>query len=93
MSLIRSAFPIPAGWIKALHELHAHVMISVWGKFYPGTTNFGAMQKAGFLYQPNLREGLQDWIDYPYTFYDAFNPAARKLYLVADQYRPVQQGH
>jgi hypothetical protein len=73
-------FPDPDGWIKSLHDLHAHVMISVWGKFYPGTANFDAMQKAGFLYQPNLKEGLRDWINYPYTFYDAFNPAARKLY-------------
>jgi alpha-D-xyloside xylohydrolase len=73
-------FPDPAGWIKAIHEQHAHLMISVWGKFYRGTTNFDEMQKAGFLYQPNLTQGLQDWINYPYTFYDAFNPAARKLY-------------
>jgi len=75
-----SRFPDPVGWIKSLHDLHAHVMISVWGKFYPGTTNFDEMQKAGFLYQPNLKEGLLDWINYRYTFYDAFNPAARKLY-------------
>jgi alpha-D-xyloside xylohydrolase len=75
-----SRFPDPDGWIKAIHEQHAHLMISVWGKFYRGTTNFDEMQKAGFLYQPNLNEGLQDWINYPYTFYDAFNPGARKLY-------------
>ncbi len=73
-------FPDPDGWIKALHDLHAHVMISVWGKFYTGTSNFEAMNKAGFLYQPNLKEHLIDWINYPYTFYDAFNPAARKLF-------------
>jgi alpha-D-xyloside xylohydrolase len=73
-------FPNPVGWLKELHALHAHVMISVWGKFYTGTANFDAMQKAGFLYQPNLKEGLRDWIDFPYTFYDAFNPAARKLF-------------
>ncbi len=73
-------FPDPVGWLKELHALHTHVMISVWGKFYTGTANFDAMQKAGFLYQPNLKEGLQDWIDFPYTFYDAFNPAARKLF-------------
>ncbi len=73
-------FPDPVGWLKALHALHTHVMISVWGKFYTGTANFDAMQKAGFLYQQNLKEGIQDWIDFPYTFYDAFNPAARKLF-------------
>ena len=73
-------FPDPDAWIKSLHDLHAHVMISVWGKFYTGTTNFDAMNKAGFLYQANLKENLIDWINYPYTFYDAFNPAARKLF-------------
>jgi alpha-D-xyloside xylohydrolase len=73
-------FPDPVGWLKELHALHAHVMISVWGKFYTGTSNFDAMQKAGFLYQPNLKEGISDWIGYPYTFYDAFNPNARQLF-------------
>ncbi|MFZ0826156.1 MAG: TIM-barrel domain-containing protein [Verrucomicrobiia bacterium] len=82
-----SRFPDPDAWIKALHDLHAHVMISVWGKFYTGTTNFDAMNKAGFLYQPNLQENLIDWINYPYTFYDAFNPAARKLFW--DQIKPA----
>jgi len=73
-------FPDPAAWIKSLHDLHAHVMISVWGKFYPGTTNFNAMQKAGFLYQPKHHARDEGLDHYPYTFYDAFNPGARKLY-------------
>jgi alpha-D-xyloside xylohydrolase len=55
-------------------------MISVWGKFYPGTSNFDAMQKAGYLYQPNLDEKMRDWINFPYTFYDAFNPGAREMF-------------
>ncbi len=73
-------FPDPAGWIKAIHDQHAHLMISVWGKFYPGTTNFVEMQKAGYLYQPPLDAKVRDWINFPYTFYDAFNAGARKLY-------------
>jgi len=73
-------FPDPAAWIKQVHALHSNLMISVWGKFYPNTDNAKAMQAAGFLYQPNLEEHLQDWVKFPYTFYDAFNPAARKLY-------------
>ncbi|HWA88182.1 MAG TPA: TIM-barrel domain-containing protein [Opitutus sp.] len=73
-------FPDPDAWIKELHELHAHLMISVWGKFYPGTANFDAMQRAGYLYQPSLKLGLKDWLDFNYTFYDAFNPGARKLF-------------
>ncbi|HEY0794754.1 MAG TPA: TIM-barrel domain-containing protein [Acidisarcina sp.] len=73
-------FPDPEGWIKAIHERHAHLMISVWGKFNPNTDNAKDMQAKGFLYQPALKENEKDWIGFPYTFYDAFNPAARKLF-------------
>ena len=75
-----SRFPDPNAWIKSIHDLNAHLMISVWGKFYPGTDNFDAMQTAGYLYQPNLEEQLKDWIGFVYTFYDAFSPEARKLF-------------
>jgi len=61
----RLAVPDPDGWIKTIHNLHAHLMISVWGKFYPGSDNFDAMQKAGYLYQPNLQEKMKDWIGFP----------------------------
>jgi alpha-D-xyloside xylohydrolase len=73
-------FPDPEGWIKALHGEHAHVMISVWGKFSPNTQNAKEMAAKGYLYLPNLEEHVSDWLDQPYTFYDAFNPGARKLF-------------
>jgi alpha-D-xyloside xylohydrolase len=76
-------FPDPEKWVRDIHDRHARLMISVWGKFYPGTKNFEAMRSQGFLYQRNLSEGLRDWVGeggYPYTFYDAFNPAAGKLF-------------
>ena len=73
-------FPDPQAWINSIHDKHARLMISVWGKFYPGTSNFDAMHARGFLYEQNLKEGLKDWIGHPYTFYDAFNPDARKLF-------------
>jgi len=80
-------FPDPDRWIKDLHDRHARVMISVWGKFYSGdfvgNGNFKAMQAGGFLYQPTLTEGVRDWVGnggYNYAFYDAFNPGARRLY-------------
>lgn len=73
-------FGDPQAWIDAIHERHARLMISVWGKFYPGTANFEEMHQRGFLYELNLTEGLRDWVKYPYTFYDAFNPAARALF-------------
>jgi alpha-D-xyloside xylohydrolase len=73
-------FPDPDAWIKSIHDQHAHLMISVWGKFYPGSANFDAMQKAGYLYQPDLKENIKDWIGFPFTFYDAFNPGARQMF-------------
>jgi alpha-D-xyloside xylohydrolase len=73
-------FPDPEGWIRSIHQKKARLMISVWGKFYPGTANFEAMRSRGFLYELTLKEGLHDWVGYPYTFYDAFNPGARKLF-------------
>ncbi len=72
-------FPDPSGWVKAVHDQHARLMISVWGKFYPGTPNFTAMHDHGFLYERNLKEGTKDWLGEVYTFYDAFNPDARKM--------------
>ncbi len=73
-------FPDPDGWVKSIHDQHAHLMISVWGKFNPNTDNAKEMQAKGFLYQPNLQEHMLDWIGFPYTFYDAFNAGARKLF-------------
>jgi alpha-D-xyloside xylohydrolase len=76
-------FPDPDKWVRDVHARHARIMISVWGKFYPGTKNFDAMRAAGFLYHRNIAEGLRDWVGdggYPYTWYDAFNPEAGKLF-------------
>jgi alpha-D-xyloside xylohydrolase len=73
-------FPDPAGWIQAIHEQHARLMISVWPKFYPGPGNFEAMKARGFLYERTLKEKTHDWVRYPYAFYDAFNPEARRLF-------------
>lgn len=73
-------FPDPKGWIDQLHALHTHMMISVWGKFNPNTDNAKEMQAKGYLYQHDLDVKMTDWIGYPYTFYDAFNPGARKLF-------------
>jgi alpha-D-xyloside xylohydrolase len=74
-------FPDPAGWIKAIHDkYHARLLISVWPKYYRGAKNFDEMQARGFLFQENLRKNQKDWVGYVSTFYDAYDPAARKAY-------------
>jgi len=70
-------YPDPAAAIARLHdEYHLHFMISVWGKFYPGSPNnpdrnYDVMNEHGYLYPPQSDGG---------RYYDAFNPAARALY-------------
>jgi alpha-D-xyloside xylohydrolase len=74
-------FPDPDAWIRQIHDdYHARLMISVWGKYYPSTANAQAMRAKGYLYEPPLAEGLKDWLGFPYTFFDAFNPGARAAF-------------
>jgi alpha-D-xyloside xylohydrolase len=74
-------FPDPAAWIRDIHErFKARLMISVWPKFYTTTQNFRAMQEKGFLYPETLKRPTKDWLGHVHTFYDAFNPEARKLF-------------
>jgi alpha-D-xyloside xylohydrolase len=74
-------FPDPEGWIRSIHDkYHARLMISVWPKFYPNTENAKVLRARGFLYEKDIEEGEKDWINFVYTYYDAFNPEARKIF-------------
>jgi alpha-D-xyloside xylohydrolase len=74
-------FPDPAGWIREIHDkYHAKLMISVWPKFYTTTDNFREMKEKGFLYPETLKRPTKDWLGHVHSFYDAFNPDARKLF-------------
>jgi len=70
-------YPDPVAALAQLHdEYNLHMMISVWGKFYPGSpdnldSNYDVLKKLGFLYPPEP-DGA--------SYYDAFNPAARSTY-------------
>ncbi len=74
-------FPDPDGWIKTIHEKYnAKLLISVWPKYYRDAKNYDEMQSRGFLFQENLGRNQKDWVGYVSTFYDAYNPEARKAY-------------
>jgi alpha-D-xyloside xylohydrolase len=76
-------FPDPAGMISRLHkQYHTNFMISVWPKFYEGIANYKLFDSKGWLYKQNIKNRQRDWIGNGYvsTFYDAFNPEARKLF-------------
>ena len=76
-------FPDPSGMVKEMHEkLNAHIILSVWPKFYVGTGHYDEFNKKGWLYKKNVLDQQKDWVGpgYVSTFYDAFNPDARHLF-------------
>ncbi len=75
-------FPDPAGMINTVHKMNAHIMISVWPKFYTTTDNYKAFDSKGWMYQQAVKDSVRDWIGKGYigSFYDAYNPEARKLF-------------
>ncbi len=67
-------YPDPVAWTKAIHDQHAHLMISVWGWISARSTpntNYQAMSSKGYLLGtgPGGR-----------TFTDFFNPQAGTLF-------------
>jgi alpha-D-xyloside xylohydrolase len=76
-----SRFPSPDSMIRELHnKYHSHFMISVWPKFYKGIPAYKEFDEKNWLYKRNVADSQRDWIGQGYisTFYDAFNPGARK---------------
>ncbi|RYY56381.1 MAG: DUF5110 domain-containing protein [Chitinophagaceae bacterium] len=76
-------FPTPDSMIARLHrDYHTQLMISVWPKFYDNVPAYRDFNKKGWLYKRNIADGQKDWVGpgYTSTFYDAFNPEARKAF-------------
>lgn len=67
-------FPDPQGMINRIHELNAHIIISVWPDFGNKTKIFQVMKQEGYLF---------NFTTWPVTsnvqVYDPFNPGARNL--------------
>ena len=75
-------FPDPEGMIKNVHGNNAHLMISVWPKFYANTEHFKEFDEHGWIYKQAIRDSILDWIypGYSGSFYDAYSSGARKLF-------------
>ena len=87
-SSTRSASPIQTGGSARSTTKHAKLMISVWGKFYPGTANFEAMHGAGVLYEGPLKDQLEGLARISRTRSTTPSiPAARKLFW--EQMKPA----
>src|SRR6185437_11769382 len=75
-------YPDPRAMIAQVHALHAHLMMSVWPKFYPTTENYKALAARGYIFPLSVELGIRDWVGPGYTFgfYDPFSEGARQLY-------------
>jgi alpha-D-xyloside xylohydrolase len=68
----KTLFPQPKEMCDRLHSMNFHIIISIWPAIGPKTPFYADMLKHGFLYKP------VGWAGFKY--YDAFNPAANRLY-------------
>jgi len=75
-------FPDPQKMMDDIHAMNAHVMISVWPKFYHNTAHYRELEKNGWMYQRAVKDSIRDWIAHGYigSFYDAYAPGAQKLF-------------
>lgn len=70
-------YPNPKAMLDTLHKEHFHGMISIWPVFGKGTPDYEALKKIGGLTDITWDNVVTHTFD---TYYDAHNPAARKLY-------------
>jgi len=75
-------FPDAKGMVDSLHKENAHIMISVWPKFYVTTDNFKQFKEKGWMYMQAVKDSVRDWVGPGYvgSFYDAYSADARKLF-------------
>ena len=86
-------FPDPKAMVDSIHRMNAQVMISVWPKFYTKTEHFKEFDERGWIYQQAIKDSIRDWVGPGYlgSFYDAYDPDARKLFWkqMEEHYLPL----
>jgi alpha-D-xyloside xylohydrolase len=78
----KKRFQDPKKMIDDVHALNAKIMISVWPKFYHNTDHYKEFDQKGWMYKLAVQDSIRDWVGQGYigSFYDAYNPDARKLF-------------
>jgi len=87
MEFLNEEFPNPQKMVNDVHNLNAHMIISIWNSFGPQTKQYKELEKIGALmdFQTWPQSGSTLWPpkrDYPsgVRVYDPYNPAARDIY-------------
>jgi alpha-D-xyloside xylohydrolase len=89
----KERFPDPKAMVDSIHNMHGRIMVSVWPKFYASTEHFKEFDEKGWMYQQAIKDSIRDWVGPGYlgSFYDAYDPDARKLFWnqIKDHYYPL----
>lgn len=87
MEFLNPEFYDPKKMVNDVHNLNAHMIISIWSSFGPHTKPYNELEKIGALFNFTTwpESGSEKWPpnpDYPsgVRVYDAYNPAARDIY-------------
>ena len=78
----KTRYPDPKGMIDRVHDMNAHLMISVWPKFYESTEHYKEFDSHGWMYKRAIEDSIRDWVGPGYigSFYDAYSEGARELF-------------
>ena len=87
MEFLNVEFYDPQKMVDDVHDLNAHMIISIWNSFGPKTKQYKELDKINALmdFQTWPQSGSQKWpprMDYPsgVRVYDPYNPEARDIY-------------
>lgn len=87
MEFLNTEFPNPQKMVDDIHNMNAHLIISIWNSFGPQTKQYREMKPKGMLLNFGTwpQSGLETWppnMEYPSGVepYDVYNPAARQIY-------------
>jgi alpha-D-xyloside xylohydrolase len=87
MDFLNPEFYNPQKMVNDVHQLNAHMIISIWSSFGPQTKPYRDLDKMGALFNFSTwpQSGSEKWppnTDYPsgVRVYDAYNPKARDVY-------------
>ena len=73
-------FPNPQAMLDSVHQMGGRFMISVWPKFYCTVDNYKQLDAKGWIYHQAITDSIYDWLGFMGSFYDAYDPDARKLF-------------
>ena len=78
----KTRYPDPKGMIDRVHDMNAHLMLSVWPKFYESTEHYKEFDSHGWMYTRAVEDSIRDWVGPGYigSFYDAYSEGARELF-------------